>query len=147
MTIITGGLAIWNHVKKPAVGAKPLVKPPRDTPARAVSNRPPSQVTPSPTAGVVEIRNDDAAYRKWLTDHPVGFVVNTARKMAPDYMVLHRAACPHVGNFDSHQSGAFTERDFIKIVADDVSRLREWTKKHGRADGSFSTECGVCHPT
>lgn len=96
---------------------------------------------------VWEFKGHDAGYREWLTQHPTGFVLNTDIGHSPGYMVLHRAACTHISNFESHKQGAFTERDFVKVCGLEAEHLREWVKRQGREDGTFSAECGVCKPT
>jgi len=40
--------------------------------------------------------DDDAGYRRWLSSHPAGFVLNTGRKPTAAYLVLHRATCPTI---------------------------------------------------
>jgi hypothetical protein len=92
-------------------------------------------------AGVEEFSGDDKAYREWVTNHPQGFVINTNRGGNPEYMVLHKAKCGYVSNFDKREQGAFTERDLMKVCSTEVDPLREWAKAHGRLDGSFTGEC------
>ena len=90
---------------------------------------------------------NDRKYFSWLIDHSQGFVVNTRRQPDGDYMVLHRATCSSINHYSSAaKPGGFTERNYIKICSDDVRALREWVWTHGRADGSFSTECSLCKP-
>lgn len=69
---------------------------------------------------------NDADYQQWLAGHPDGFVVNTRRGSSPNYMVLHRARCRCVSD-PIHEAGpgGFTERQFIKVAADDIESLRE----------------------
>lgn len=90
---------------------------------------------------------DDTAYQSWLAAHPHGFVLNTRRTQVPTYMVLHRVACSSICAYTRMAlPGGFTERDFIKVCAEDVEELRAWVRCHGRADGSFSNICGRCKP-
>ena len=61
------------------------------------------------------------------------------------YMVLHRATCLKVSDYnDMAKPGGFTERSYIKVCATDVEDLRVWTTRNGRPDGSFSKECSFC---
>lgn len=89
----------------------------------------------------------DENYRRWLIQHPDGFVINTTVRKSPDYMVLHKATCSLI-NPDRKRAkeGAFTQRQYIKICADDTASLRDWVKNNGRRDGSFSKECSSCKP-
>ena len=90
---------------------------------------------------------NDSHYLAWLTDHSSGFVLNTTRTLDPAVMVLHTARCPYISALqDQAGEGGFTERDYIKVCADTVSALREWTKQNGRRDGSFSSEACSCRP-
>ena len=93
--------------------------------------------------------NDDL-YMDWLAANANGFVVNTRRARArrAKYMVLHRARCATISKYTEigRPEGGFTERGYIKVCAPTVDELRGWVKKHGREDGSFSKECGLCKP-
>lgn len=95
-----------------------------------------------------EFSGSDAQYFHWLEEHPTGFVVNTGRNRPSDYMILHRAICAHISKpVHEKQPGGSTERDFIKICAEEIAPLRAWVIQHGRPDGTFSRECPVCKPT
>lgn len=86
--------------------------------------------------------SNDRPYFDWLRSHPNGFVMNTTRGISPDYMVLHRAKCTYISGNAAHQPGAFTERQYIKVCAADVTQLASWCKAQGRTDGTFSsTKC------
>jgi len=57
-------------------------------------------------------------------------------------MVLHRATCPSISEYKGQAlPGGFTERQYIKICADNLDFLKRWLRQHGRPDGSFSSEC------
>ena len=88
--------------------------------------------------------NDDL-YQDWLAANADGFVVNTRRARRASYMMLHRASCSFIKE-SPWPPGRFTERTYIKVCAPTVDELRGWVKKHGREDGSFSKECGLCKP-
>jgi hypothetical protein len=100
----------------------------------------------TPAELAAEFVGDDEAYLRWLGKNPTGYVVNTAGAMNPDYMVLHRAACPHISKLESELKGGFTERGYVKVCSTRVEPLREWVRQHGREDGSFSRECNSCRP-
>lgn len=100
---------------------------------------------PALTPGsAVQFSDDDAGYLRWVSDHPDGFVLNVERGLRPTYTVLHRSNC-HTIAID-RDDGAYTERSYRKVVADDVAELRAFTRTLGRADGSFSKACGHCQP-
>jgi hypothetical protein len=90
---------------------------------------------------------DDGGYHAWLAANPHGYVVNTGRGMSSSYMVLHRASCLTIGEYnETAREGGFTERAYIKVCSESIPDLRDWVRQHGRADGSFSSECGRCNP-
>jgi hypothetical protein len=92
--------------------------------------------------------DNDVQYSEWLAKHGKGFVINTRRSCDPGYMVLHRARCFTISQYTSMaRRGGFTERQYVKVCADTVHELTQWTKSHGRTDGTFSTECSLCKPT
>lgn len=96
---------------------------------------------------VVEFIDDDRSYLKWLDKNPHGFVINTGRSKSHSYMVLHRASCRSIWAYSGRaQPGAFTQHDYIKICAPDIASLRAWVRRHGRTDGSFSSECTIGKP-
>jgi hypothetical protein len=90
----------------------------------------------------------DEQYQRWREDHPQGFVLNTTRSASPAYMVLHRTSCTYISDpLHEKAPGGFTERDYLKVGADDIESLRDWAATHGREDRSFSSECSRCKPT
>lgn len=91
-----------------------------------------------------QFSDDDAGYLRWVSDHPDGFVLNVERGLRPGYTVLHRATCRTIAT--SRDDGAYTERGYRKVVANDIADLRSFIRKLGRADGSFSKACGHCRP-
>jgi hypothetical protein len=88
-----------------------------------------------------EFFHNENGYLNWLRSHPQGFVINTGRSKNTNYMVLHHAWCRQISKYSKNADpGGFTERDYIKICASDLSSLRDWVRQHGRSDGTFSTE-------
>ena len=89
--------------------------------------------------------NHEKEYLVWLKANPGGFVVNTRRRPDPDYMVLHRATCWTINRYTTMaKPGGFTERDFIKACSNSLNELRDWVRRNGRSNGSFSKECSIC---
>lgn len=100
------------------------------------------------TNKLVVFDGDDHAYLRWIGTQFDGFVLNTTRGRSREYMVLHRFTCWSISEKSStFKIGGFTERDYIKICADDIGSLRQWVKENGRLDGSFSKECRLCNPS
>src|SRR3954468_323204 len=95
---------------------------------------------------MITIPNADAEYARWLSEHPNGFVLNTRRRRTdPTYMVLHTASCWTISPARHGLApGALTQIDYAKVCAPDVEELRRWVSARGRADGSFSKQCGKC---
>lgn len=92
-----------------------------------------------------EFKRDERGYLEWLDANPHGYVINTTRSMSPSYMVLHRATCPTISQYNQMcREGGFTERDYIKVCALTHEELRDWVRGHGRPDGSFSSEGCYC---
>jgi len=86
--------------------------------------------------------HNDEAYLGWVADHPEGYIVNTNATINPAYMVLHRCWCEDVTDKQRYEIGAYTQRHYAKVCAESQEELREWVKKYGRPDGSFTgREC------
>lgn len=89
----------------------------------------------------------DDLYQQWLAMNSAGYVVNARRSLKSTYMVLHRATCPSIHRYRRNAGkGAFTVRSYVKACARELEALRGWVRQHGRGDGSFSKECGLCIP-
>lgn len=88
--------------------------------------------------------NDDAGYLKWLAENPTGFVLNVEQHPRPEYLILHRATCSTIAK--QRDDGAYTDRGYRKVVANDLTELQGFARQIGRPDGSFSKACGHCHP-
>ena len=85
--------------------------------------------------------DDDREYLTWIAQHPGGFVLNTARKPAPEYLFLHPATCPTISGTPSR--GQFWTRDFIKHCAEHRAELRGFARVECRGEAQ---DCGVCQP-
>jgi hypothetical protein len=94
----------------------------------------------------IEFSEKDQPYQDWLANHPEGFVLTMLRSKPPDKMYLHRATCYKVKNYNRMtRPGGFTERDYIKICAISIGKLRDWVRDNGRPDGSFTSDfCPTC---
>jgi hypothetical protein len=90
---------------------------------------------------MILFRDKDSEYRRWLVDHPKGFVVNALRIPTPEYLVLHQATCPHITRL-ARNAKTWTEGGFIKVCADDVRELQGWAS---HVSGQLQS-CGACKP-
>ncbi|MBE7467783.1 MAG: hypothetical protein HS114_15610 [Anaerolineales bacterium] len=91
--------------------------------------------------------NNEEQYQTWLTQNPDGFVVNTTwnTRERANYMVLHRATCKSISNYTAKKKwGGYTQRNYIKVCAQDIESLRDWIKNNGRPNGSFTREFPRC---
>lgn len=48
---------------------------------------------------VVEFKDNDEKYFKWLSQHPSAYVINTRRVIDAEYMVLHKSTCFHISTY------------------------------------------------
>ena len=94
---------------------------------------------------MIEFLDDDVGYLSWIATNPDGFVLNVRRVADPAYVVLHRARCGSIST-DKRVPGAYTERDYRKVCATNLTELQLAAKREGRSHGSFSKRCGLCHP-
>lgn len=88
-------------------------------------------------------RTGDAAYLRWLSDHPTGFVLKTWRRNDPTYVVLHKSGCHSISRPTAQMgSNPFTGRSYIKICAMDSRMLLAWIREQGGS--GFSKRCSLC---
>lgn len=104
-----------------------------DARPQAAARPTPAHVEPAPSGSsmasdeVIVFRGDDAAYLRWLAEHPAGYVVNAERNPKPSYLKLHRATCTWISG--RGKPGAYTERDYIKACSPDLAALERWAKQ------------------
>ena len=72
------------------------------------------------SAGRLAFFEEDVAYRDWLARNQAGYVVNVRRTLSPNYVVLHRATCPHISM--PREPGAYTERSYRKLCGETAIR-------------------------
>ncbi len=98
--------------------------------------------------GWIVFDKDDKPYKDWVKRHPDGYVLNMRREMNPKYRVLHTASCPTITEYNENaKEGGFTERIYIKVCAEDLESLKDWSQANGRPDGSFSGKHSQCKPS
>jgi hypothetical protein len=86
-------------------------------------------------------KDDDEGFRDWLRQHPSGFYMNAARTPSPDYLMLHRVGCMHVGDAESRDVGWTV--DYIKICSPAKMELEAWARA---VVGGEPTHCQTCAP-
>lgn len=84
--------------------------------------------------------DNDAGYRRWLGEHPEGFVLNTYRRPRADYLRLHRSSCRLINGTPAN--GARWTADYIKVCGD-VGQLKRWAKDQV---GGELWPCAHCLP-
>lgn len=92
------------------------------------------------TGIVEEFVDRDEDYRRWVAEHPAGFVLNTPRRPTASYLFLHRASCRSVTGTPAN-GGAWTH-DYIKVCAEGAEDLEEWALV---ATGGQVHKCRLCH--
>jgi len=91
--------------------------------------------------------DDDNPYLEWMHNNPSSFVVNAWRAKNSDYFVLRKSMCPHISATAGLEKGAYTEKQTIKVVSDDLNELKDWFKRnYTKFKGEFD-ECKTCHPS
>jgi hypothetical protein len=84
---------------------------------------------------------DDAQYRRWVTAHPTGYVVNAYNPPTAKYLKLHRASCFTITGTPT--TGEAWVGDYVKMCAEDLTDLASWVKAH---TGAVPEPCGMCNP-
>lgn len=87
---------------------------------------------------VVMFKDDDEGFFEWQESNPDGEFINTERKPNPNYLVLHKAGCPH---FKGNASLQWT-KDYVKICSDDRGALEGWADE---TVGGEITLCRTCY--
>ncbi len=84
--------------------------------------------------------SDDADFCDWLKSNPNGFVLNVAKSLRENYVVLHSGNCQW---FDAGRfvQGALCERGYKKVCSDEQDDLRDWVRTNVRVDGAFTATC------
>jgi hypothetical protein len=108
------------------------------------ASRPATTSVPTPPApagvqdeNVLIFRGDDAAYLRWISGHPMGYVLNAERNPKASYLKLHRATCTWMSG--RGKPGAYTERDYIKICSTSDDALAQWARE--KVDGTPDSRC------
>jgi hypothetical protein len=96
---------------------------------------------------VLRFDNDDAAYLLWLDHNPNGYVINTKRIIGRGTAMLHTARCTHIRAVrNSDVAGGFTQREWIKICANDSAVLIQHYATVSSAPMVTLVRCRSCTP-
>jgi hypothetical protein len=90
---------------------------------------------------MIVFRNDDAAYRAWLTADPDGFVVNTEKVPTARYLRLHRSTCSYIKAWADRNP---TSTTYTKVCSLDLASLEGWA--HAATEGGVLDPCPTCQP-
>jgi hypothetical protein len=88
---------------------------------------------------------DDNEYLQWMSANPFCFIVNTRRVKDSNLFVLHKSKCSHIASTAGLDKGAYTERNYVKIVSSDINELRNWFKENNTKFKGEFTECKTCN--
>ena len=80
-------------------------------------------------------KDDDSGFLSWRDEHPDGYLINCERNPKPNYLVLHRPACPLLDR------GVHRTKEYIKVCATGRGDLEEWA---AGAVGGEVTLCSRC---
>lgn len=88
-------------------------------------------------------KDNDRGFVAWRDSHPHGYVLNCARKPAPNYLVLHRTSCWTIRNLRPGYRN--WTKDYIKVCSTDVDEIHQWARSNISVAASVTT-CGICKP-
>jgi hypothetical protein len=88
----------------------------------------------------VTFMDDDAGFVRWRDAHPGGFVLIHDRKPRPNFLKVHRAACPSIQGARPARGGDWT-RVLPKTCSDGLEELRQWA--HSTTGGELEP-CAMC---
>lgn len=89
-----------------------------------------------------EFIDDDQGFIGWMETNPNGFVLNTTRRPRADYLMLHRATCPHLRWRDAN---VHWTKDNIKICSTNDDDLVRWAGQRLPGQPPL-TPCATCRP-
>ncbi len=86
---------------------------------------------------LLAFEDDDSGYVAWTRANTRGYVVNTYKRPAAAYLILHWADCRDIsGRWD-----AWTSRDYAKVCGTDVAQLEAWARDEV---GGVLAKCAHC---
>jgi hypothetical protein len=146
--------SIWKYMSTRSDAARPA--PPasslRPIPSRAAPPAPsqrPAQHDPDEyeevegDASIEEFRRNNAGYKRWVEEHPDGYVLNLGLTVSGDLdefdYVLHRARCGAVLGAGRDWTGGMSK----KVCSVFSASLNAWARQKLGAPGE---RCSICRP-
>lgn len=68
--------------------------------------------------------DDDEGFEEWMLTHPYGYILNTPRTPAANYLLLHRAVCGQLGRRDPRQPSM--TRAYLDVCAMNIAEIQQW---------------------
>lgn len=90
------------------------------------------------------IVRDDGRYRRWLDEHPDGFVINTWASPKASYLVLHKASCRSVNRPSDDRLWTV---QYGKAVSSEPAELVRWAREVTRGTPRDCQLCGGAQGT
>lgn len=91
-------------------------------------------------------QGNDQAYFDWMEDNPNGFVLNMGRGEGNSFFMIHRSGCSHISPYSQYDDKAYTGKDWIKIVSNDVAEIEKYCAgNYKKFPGTFRV-CKSCRP-
>lgn len=85
-------------------------------------------------------QRNDAGYERWLATHREGYVLNAHQTPKASYINAHRAACSHISVLPTGYT-TWTAGSYIKVVADRIEELDDWTRQRVGAPTQRRCSC------
>ncbi len=89
---------------------------------------------------------NDNDYLRWMKNHSSSYIMNTERRSGTNYFWLHKSNCPHIASPKSLKKGAYTERQYIKVCADEIYIIEDWAKNNKPNFAGKFKDCSTCKP-
>lgn len=89
-----------------------------------------------------EFTDNDQGFIAWRDSHPDGFIVNAQRRPRADYLMLHRAICPHLR---WRNKAVNWTKDYVKFCSMDVAELNRWASRSVAGFHGLQP-CTTCKP-
>lgn len=92
-------------------------------------------------------QDDDKGFRRWMEDHPTGFVLNLRRKRSHPVSIMHRAGCAHIQGVRNRVGGAgLTGGHSMKACSEQVDDLLQFVAQERNGSRILVKRCKSCDP-
>lgn len=106
-----------------------------------MAETPQDRVPGQPGDAVIEFRNDDRGYLRWVAANPNGYVINIQQSYNASDARLHRANCYTI-DVTPAKGDSWTGH-YVKICSLSSRALDRWAREH---TGGPVRRCGTCSP-